>query len=212
MAWHPFRNLGLKFLALALGTVLWFMVSGERVVERSVRVPLEFRNVPATFELTGPPVETVSVRLRGASGQLGHLGTGDVLAFIDFAGAPEGPHVVQLRPDQVTAPFGVEVVQVLTPSVAVDLERTGTVACEVAPTIDGEPADGHTRGDTTVTPARVEVSGPERRLRELRLLATEPVSIAGASKTVTRSVNLVVSDPGLRLRDVRQVTVTVVIK
>ena len=31
MAWHPFRNLGLKTAALALGTLLWFAVSGEEV-------------------------------------------------------------------------------------------------------------------------------------------------------------------------------------
>ena len=42
MAWHPFRNLGLKVLALMLGTLLWFIVGGEFVVERRVQVALEF--------------------------------------------------------------------------------------------------------------------------------------------------------------------------
>ena len=35
MAWHPLRNLGLKLAALALGTALWFTVSGPQV-ERNV--------------------------------------------------------------------------------------------------------------------------------------------------------------------------------
>ena len=35
MAWHPFRNLGLKVAALGLGTLLWFTVSGQQV-ERTV--------------------------------------------------------------------------------------------------------------------------------------------------------------------------------
>ena len=30
----PFRNLGLKFLSLGIGALLWISVSGEEVVER----------------------------------------------------------------------------------------------------------------------------------------------------------------------------------
>ena len=36
MAWHPFRNLGLKIAALVLGTLLWLTVSGHEI-ERRVR-------------------------------------------------------------------------------------------------------------------------------------------------------------------------------
>ncbi len=53
MAYHPFRHLGLKVLAIALATLLWLTVAGEHVVERSLRVPLEFRNIPAQLEITG---------------------------------------------------------------------------------------------------------------------------------------------------------------
>ena len=44
MAYHPFSHLGLKFLAVALATLLWLTVAGEHLVERGMRVPLEFRN------------------------------------------------------------------------------------------------------------------------------------------------------------------------
>ena len=58
MAWHPFRNLGLKTVALVLGSLLWLVVSGQQV-ERSVRVPLEYRKKPLGLEITGDPPETV---------------------------------------------------------------------------------------------------------------------------------------------------------
>ena len=35
MAWHPFRNAGLKVVALAMGALLWFTVSGQQA-ERPV--------------------------------------------------------------------------------------------------------------------------------------------------------------------------------
>ena len=49
MAWHPFRNLGLKMAALVLGTMLWFTVSGQQV-ERRLSVAVFYRNLPASLE------------------------------------------------------------------------------------------------------------------------------------------------------------------
>ena len=212
MAWHPFKNLGLKFLALGLGSLLWFIVSGERIVERSVSVPLAFRNRSASIEMTNTPPSTVDVRLRGSSGQLARLGPGDVAAYIDLAGTPAGSRVFQVQPDQVTAPFGVEVVQVLSPAVSLDLDRSGAREVPVRPFIDGEPAPGFTRGDVTVDPARIEVIGPESHLKDLQFAITEPVSIAGATATVKRVVRVAISDAALRLKQPRGATVTVAIK
>jgi hypothetical protein len=46
MAIRGFRHLGLKFLSIALASLLWLVVSGEQTVERALRVPLEFTNLP----------------------------------------------------------------------------------------------------------------------------------------------------------------------
>ena len=55
MAYHPFRHLGLKIVALACATMLWLTVAGEHVVERIMRVPIEFKNIPAQLEMVGDP-------------------------------------------------------------------------------------------------------------------------------------------------------------
>ena len=44
MNYHPFRNLGLKLLALGMAVLLWLSVAGEPVVERGLQVPLGFEN------------------------------------------------------------------------------------------------------------------------------------------------------------------------
>jgi hypothetical protein len=43
----PFRHLGLKALSLGLAVLLWMVVAGEEPVERGLRVPLEFQQVPS---------------------------------------------------------------------------------------------------------------------------------------------------------------------
>jgi YbbR domain-containing protein len=212
MAWHPFRNLGLKCLAVVLGTLLWFIVGGEFVVERRVQVALEFRNIPASLELTGTPPSTVDARLRGTSGQLSRIGRGDVVAYVDLNGAQPGMRLFTLRTDQVTAPAGVQVEQVFPAALALELERSGVLTVPVVPVIEGEPADGYVRGAVTVEPATVEVVGPESRLKQLRSAITEPVSIAGAKTTVQKMVGIGVTDAALRVRQTRDAKVTVVIK
>ena len=82
MAYHPFRNIPLKMLAVALSALLWYTVSRDDVVERNIRVPLEFQNIPQGLELTGDPPSTVSARVRGASSVLSRLDSGDVVAVL----------------------------------------------------------------------------------------------------------------------------------
>ena len=48
-----FRHLGLKVVSIVLAALLWLVVSGEQIVERALRIPLEFTNLPAQLELVG---------------------------------------------------------------------------------------------------------------------------------------------------------------
>ena len=78
MAYHPFRNLGLKFVSTLVACLLWLIVAGDRVVERVMRAPVEFQNLPAGLELVGNPPDTLEVRLRGSSGSLSRIAAGDM--------------------------------------------------------------------------------------------------------------------------------------
>ena len=49
MAYHPFRNLGLKFLSTCIAAMLWLVVAGERVVERVMQLEPELL-LPGHFE------------------------------------------------------------------------------------------------------------------------------------------------------------------
>ena len=165
MAYHPFRHLGLKVLAIALATLLWLTVAGEHVVERSLRVPLEFRNIPPQLEITGDPPDNVDVRLRGSSAVLGRLDSGEVVAVVDLTGGRPGSRLFHLRNDEVRAPFGVEVAQVLPSTVSLELEKSATRMLPVVPAVLGEPAPGFVVGRRTAEPATVKVIGPESHVR-----------------------------------------------
>jgi YbbR domain-containing protein len=206
---NPFANLGLKLLAVLLAIVLWLTVAGEHIVERTLRVPLEMRNVPAQLEIVGDPPMTVDVRVRGSSALLSRMDPGDVVALLDLESARAGSRLFHLRTDQVRGPYGVEIAQITPATVALELEKSGRRSVPVTPAIEGDPAPGFVIGRATATPATVEVVGPERRLRDLSTATTEPVSVSGQRATVTDVVTIGVADAALRLSEAQTATVTV---
>ena len=209
MAYHPFRNIWLKILAVLIATVLWLTVAGEHLVERTLRVPLELRNVPEQLEIVGDPPMTVDVRVRGSSTLLTRTEPGDIVATLDLATARPGSRLFHLRTDEVRRPYGVEVAQITPVTIALELERSGRRLVPVVPAIEGDPAPGYVIGRATATPASVEVVGPETRLRDLTSATTEPISVAGQRANVTDVVTIGVSDSALRLVETQSATVVV---
>jgi hypothetical protein len=208
MVW-PFRHFGLKLLSLGLALLLWMVVSGEETVERGLRVPLELQQVPAGLELLDEVPATVDVRVRGASGALGRVGPGDVVAVLDLRSARPGRRLFPLTPDQVRVPFGVAVVQVTPSAIAMAFEPSAQREVPIVPAVDGRPAPGYIVGRLTSEPRRVEVIGPESAVKRATEVLTEPVSVTGAKGQVRETVILGLVDPSLRLKTARSAVVTV---
>ncbi len=194
MAYHPFRHLGLKVLAIMLASVLWFTVAGEHVVERSLRVPLAVRNLPTSLEIVGDLPESVDVRVRGSAAQLSRLETGDVVAMLDLATARTGSRLFHLRADEVGVPYGIDVAQVNPPTILLSIEKSIRRIVPIVPATDGDPAPGFVVGRMSAEPATVLVVGPESHVREVGSATTEPVEIDGKSERVRDVVTVGVAD------------------
>lgn len=205
----PFGHLSLKTLSVVFAALLWFSVSGEEVVERGLRIPLELMQFPAELELLGEAPSVVDVRVRGASGTLSRIGSSDLIAVLDLRAARVGRRLYQLTPEVVRVPFGVQVVQVTPPSVALAFERSATKQVPVVPAVEGDPAPGFVVGQTTVDPESVEVVGAASAIARVTEAVTEPVSVSGARGIVNDAVTIGFLDPALRLKTPRQARVSV---
>jgi YbbR domain-containing protein len=207
MAYYPFRNLGLKVLALSLATLLWITVAGQHIGERMLRVPLEFHNIPPDLELVGDPPTSVDVRVRGSSGVISRLGPGEVVASMELRGARPGSRLIPI--EEVRTPYGVEVAQVIPPTVSLELERISSRVVPVVPAIEGDPAPGFVVGRVVSDPATVNVIGPESRVRQLSEATTEPVVVTNSRERVRDSVTVGLADSAVRLSEPQTATVVV---
>jgi YbbR domain-containing protein len=209
MAYHPFRNPGLKVMAVLLATALWFIVAGEQNVERTLRVPLEFRNKPVDLEILGDRPTTVDLRVLGSSALLSRVDAGEVVAVVDLTGARPGSRLFHMRTDEVRVPYGVEVLQLTPATIALELEKSARRTVEIVPAVEGDPAPGFVADVVTSDPSTVEVEGPESHIKDLVAATTEPVSIAGQREAVTDTVTVGVPDASVRLVEPRSATVRV---
>lgn len=212
MAIVGLRHIGLKTMSIALAALLWLAVAGEQIVERALRIPLEFTNMPAQLEPVGEPPDSVDVRVRGSSGRLSRTATGELVAVVDLQGARPGQRLFHLSASDVRAPFGVEVLQVVPATLYMAFEPSLTKTVPVMPEVEGDPAAGYEVAVRTAEPATVDIVGPQTAVAAMTAAITEPVSVAGESKTIVRTVSVGVSDPTVRLKNADVVRVTVTIR
>ena len=206
----PFRNLGLKVLSLGIGALLWISVSGEEIVERGLRAPLELQQFPSGLEIQGEAPSTVDVRVRGTAGALSRVTAGDIVAVLDLHAVHPGNRLFAMTPEQVRSPYGVEVVQVTPATITLALEKSMTRQVPVAPSVEGMPAPGYVMvGKPVVTPDRVEIVGPETAVKRAVEAVTETISVAGQHDSIRQDVTVGLLDPSLRLKTQRTVSVAV---
>lgn len=210
MAVAGFRHIGLKVVSIALASLLWLIVSGEQIVERSLRVPIEFTNLPPQLEMVGEPPNVADVRIRGSSGALSRIAAGELVTIIDLRTARSGQRLFHLTTADVRAPFGIEVVQITPSNVSIRFEPSISKIVPVVPGVEGEPARGFVVGTVTAEPPTVELVGPASALSGVTDAITEPVSVAGATRTVVETAVTVGSpEPLVRLREPVSARVTV---
>ena len=209
MASKPFQNLWLRVLSIAIATLLWLIVAGDRIVERVVRLPLEFQNLPAGLDIVTESPDAVEVRVRGPSRTLGEISGGNASVVLDLRTARAGQRLYDVTAGQIALPYGVQVVQVNPAALSIDFENTGVRIIPVRPAIEGRPGDGHDIAGVTATPATVEVVGPESALRAVEAATTEPVSVRGATGRVQQEVTVGVADRWVRLRKPQSASVSV---
>jgi YbbR domain-containing protein len=205
----PFGHFGLKIVSVGLAIALWIAVAGEETVERGLRVPLELQQFPSELEVQGEPPTLVDIRVRGTSGALARVSPGDIVAVLDLHGARPGRRLFQLTPEQVRAPFGVDVIQVTPSSIAIEFEKAAVRRVPVVPSLEGDPAPGFTVGKITSDPVEVEITGPESAVAAATEALTESVSVAGASGVVREVVSVGLLNPLLRVKSSRTAAVEV---
>ena len=131
-----------KLFSVVLATLLWITISTQANSEIGINIPLEYRNIPSKLEVIGDTTNSVEVRLRGPVALIREISPRDISATVDLAGVQPGEKIVQLSPQNVRIPSGIDVVRVSPSQVRLDLEQTMSKTVPVVVRLEGDPEPG----------------------------------------------------------------------
>ena len=200
---------GLRFLALGLAVLAWFLATGVRRESSTEITSVEpFINYTTSESMMLlQSVEKVRVGIRGTSSQIQSLNRFQVSVGVDLRNADKGALEVNLSPRDVVLPEGLEVDSIDPQQFVVELDRVVQQIHAVEANLVGEPAAGALVSRSEVVPPQVLISGPESLMGDLQSLFTSPVSLDGHALDFDERAQVVSPDPKIQV--VQPVVVTV---
>jgi len=120
------RHWQLKLLSVVFAVALWAVVVSEDKGEAVYAVPIDVAGLPPGLQVTSLGVETVEVRVQGLRHLLARLHDQNLRVEVNLANARPGDVVIPVRPDDVLAPRGVQVLRVTPPRVRATIGPAGT--------------------------------------------------------------------------------------
>ena len=209
------ENPGWKLLALAIAVVLWVLVASEPELSTFVMVPLTYKNLPDDMEISAEPVSSISLELRGPSGELrGFSEAGGIrpAVIIDMTGVEQGERTYPIGNGNVKLARGVRLVRAIPSEARFEFERSRTRMVEVEPRFDGVGTNGYQVDHFTVEPKELQVVGPASRVARIASVVTDRVDVSTVVGSSEYRVNAFVDDQYVRFAGSPQVTVAVTMK
>jgi hypothetical protein len=192
---------------------MWAVVASEPELSEYATVRLEYRNLPDDLEINSDPVNSVSLELRGPSGELRGVGNGIQPAVVlDMSDVQPGERTFTIGAGNVKLARGVHLVRSIPSEVRFVFERRMVRFVPVVVRTAGQGQNGYTVAHQTVTPDRLEIAGPGSRVASIKAATTDPVDLSSVVGTSEFRVNAFVDDSFVRFQTSPQVVVTVTMK
>lgn len=209
------ENFGWKLLALATAVLLWAIVASEPELSVFVTVPLAYKNLPDDLEISREPVNSITLELRGPSGELRSMGEAGGIhpaVIIDMSGAQPGERTIPIGDGNVKLARNVHLVRAVPSEARFEFERRRTRFVDVVPRFTGEGANGYEVARFTVDPKQLQVVGPASHVARIRSVVTDQVDVSNVVGASEFRVNAFVEDPYVRFSGSPLVTVVVTMK
>jgi YbbR domain-containing protein len=188
------------------------IVTLDRVGTKTVSVRVVVGPVPSGLDVGDPVVDTQNATVTGPQSIVNNVTEAQAPVTIDASGIDIDQLVSLVAIDNSGTELGVDSrIEISPPRVRVQVQvftDRRSKALPVTPTIVGTPAAGFEVASVSVDPPVVSVQGDANDLAPLDRADTQPVSISGASSTVTQEVGFALP-AGVQALSESRVSVTV---
>jgi YbbR domain-containing protein len=204
-------NSGFKIISLIMAIILWFFMAMRGQTEISLVIPMEFKNIPAEYEITSQTAKTVNVTLKGQESLIKKIMPHDVNLFIPLDNAKEGETIYYLNKDNLIIPSEINVKLINPTYVKITIEKTISRYIKIQPVIIGKPLEGYRLKGVISNPAQILIKGTKDMLDSIQYIKTEPIDINNHKSRFTCDIPLTYE--GINTKNpVDKIQVTVIIE
>jgi len=209
-----FHNFGWKALSLVAALAFWWLVASEPELSSFATVRVVYKNLPDDLEISSEPAASISLELRGPSGELRGLGDGGLhpAVVLDMSAVQPGQRTFAISGANVQLSRGVRLVRAVPSEVRFDFERRMERDVPVVARFDGEGQNGYVVAQAKVSPSVLRIAGPASRVARIQTVRTDPVDISSVVGSWEFHVNAFVEDQYVRFETSPQVTVVVTMR
>jgi len=196
-------NIWWKLFALLIAVLLWIAVANEPELSTFVSVPIEFKDLPDSLEISSDIVEHVELELRGPSGELRNFTGNKTAVVLDMGDAMPGQRTYTFRGGDVHLPPTLQLIRVIPSGVRFVFEQRKQKSVPVEVRFTKLPAQFQT------TPKSMMIDGPESRVNAVHSLLTDEIDVSKVNGHGTFHVSALPGDPHVRIDSDPEVTVEV---
>ena len=178
---------GLRLVSILAAIIVWYAIQAATSNASIITdIPLTIQP-PPDWSVVDVSAKTVDVAFLGTRDDLRYLNRELIKATVDArAHADNSLFAIALGPANINAP-GSARIDFIRPSVlTVRLDREITKQVPVKVETQNLLPDGYEIEKIVVTPARVELSGPEQRLADIESISTVPVDLDGRIRSINK--------------------------
>ncbi len=200
------ENMGAKVLSVVAALLLWVALVDEPNLIETVAVPVEYRNLNPSLDLSPDAPAQIQIQVRGPRTRLGEVNAAQTNIVLDL-GQMQQPstRTFTVTPDSLNLPNRVTLVRAMPSQVRVKLERRVTKELPVAAMF--LPSTEFKVLQWEVSPAKMQVAGPESRVSVAESVSTEPIDLSLIDPSKPLRLNALLSDAELSFTGSAVVTV-----
>lgn len=175
-----FRNLGLKFIALALAIIVFLIAREETFREVDIDLPVVTSEVPAGKILVSEVPQSLKLRVRASIHELSQMLESRKPYELDLKKVPESQTII-LRPEDFQQHLGdkITVLAISPGKLDIDYDEVKTRELRVNVQMEQAPAEYWKLDEPLrANPSVVSVTAPGRELAELRSISTAPIDLS----------------------------------
>ncbi|MFH1671957.1 MAG: diadenylate cyclase [Pseudomonadota bacterium] len=199
---YRLQQIGRELIGLGVSFIIvmafWHTFAGKQQSLISLTAPLEFRNLPAEYDMIKVSSDKIDVQVSGNRRLINTLRGEQLSAFVDLINAQSGRNKIPLSKENLRLPPGLEVVKVTPSTIFVSLEQRIEKVIPVKVQVVGKSHPEFRVDKITVEPETIKVIAPYSVAKGVTVLSTEPVSIENLKQTTKIEAGVVFSPASIK--------------